>query len=150
MTSTTKINNVLFLVPLALAALASSGCGDPQNWQFAFESQNDKAVIDMDRVTLIFEGVPVVLPEGQTGGGASGSLTVAGSGRSIITVTAFGKTFTNSYNNRVNTMTFEGYSLELLNAGTKLQIGTQEFDLTGKKKTVVIHKDGNEDVQELN
>ena len=83
MTSTTQLNNVLFLVPLALVALASSGCSDRQTWQFTLESQDDKAVIDMDRVTLIFEGVSVVLPEGQTGDGAGGLLTVAGSGTSI-------------------------------------------------------------------
>ncbi len=148
MTSTTKTSKGLFLVPLALVALASSGCSNRQNWQFSFESQNGKAVIDMDRVTLIFEGVSVVLPEGQTGGGAGGSLRVAGSGTSTITVTAFGKTFTNSYQSGVNTMTFEGHSLVLLEAGTKLRIGTQEFDLTGEKKTIIIHEDGSATVQD--
>lgn len=150
MTSTTKLNNALFLVPLALVALASSGCSDRQSWQFTFESQDNTAVIDMDRVTLIFEDVSVILPEGQIGGGAGGSLTVAGSGTSIISVTAFGKTFTTSYKSGVNTMTFEGYSLKLLDAGTKLQIGTQEFDLTGEKKTVIIREDGSANVQEPN
>ena len=104
----------------------------------------------MDRVTLIFEGVPAVQPQGQTGGGATGSLTIAGSGTTKITVTAFGKTFTNSYNDGVNTMAFEGHSLILKNAGTKLQIGAEEFDLTGEKKTVVIQTDGNAEVQEGN
>jgi hypothetical protein len=127
----------------------SSGCGARQTWHFTLKSQNDKAVIDMPSVTLIFEGVSVPLPEGQAGGGAGGSLGVAGPGTSKITVTAFGKSFTNSYNNGVNTMTFEGHSLKLLNAGTKLQIGTQEIDLIGEKKTVVIHKDGSAEVQKL-
>lgn len=79
MASTTKRNNVLFLVPLALAALASSGCdcGGLENWQFTLKSQNDTAVIDMDGVTLLFEGVPMVLPQGQTGGGAPGSVVRA-------------------------------------------------------------------------
>jgi hypothetical protein len=150
MTPTTKRTNQRFLVPLALAALASTGCGSGQNWRFAIKSQNDKAVIDMDRVTLIFEDVAVVLPEGQTEGGASGSLTVAGSGTSTVTVTAFGKSFTNSYSNGVNTMTFEEHTLKLIDAGTTLQIGTQEFDLTGEKKTLVIRKDGGAEVQETN
>ena len=148
MTRTTKRNNILLLVPLVLAALASTGCSGRQVWKFELKSQDDKAAIDMDGVTLIFEDVAVALPEGQTGGGASGSLVVAGSGTSKITVVAFGKSFTNSYSNGVNTMTFEGHSLKLLDGGTKLQIGTQEFDLTGEKKTVVIHKDGSAELQD--
>ena len=132
---------------LVLGALASSGCSGRQNWQFALTSQDDKAVIEMDRVTLVFEEVSAALSEGQSGGGASGSLTVAGYGTSKITVTAFGKTFVNSYEDGVNTMTFEGYSLKLLDAGTKLLVGTQAFDLTGKKKTLVIHEYGSVEVQ---
>ena len=150
MTTSTKRKNVFLLLPLVLSALVASGCSGRQNWHFDFTSQNDKAVIDMDHVRLIFDGVPVVLPQGQTGGGASGSLSVAGSGTSKITATAFGKTFMNSYKSGVNTMTFETHSLILLDAGTKLQIGTQEFDLTGEKKTIVIHADGSAEVQGAN
>ncbi len=151
MTTSTKRKNVLLLLPLVLSGLVAIGCsGLQQNWHFDFTSQNDKAVIDMDHVRLIFDGVPVVLPQGQTGGGASGSLSVAGSGTSKITATAFGKTFMNSYKSGVNTMTFETHSLILLDAGAKLQIGTQEFDLTGEKKTIVIHADGSAEVQGAN
>ena len=56
----------------------------------------------------------------------------------------------NSYKSGVNTMTFETHSLILLDAGAKLQIGTQEFDLTGEKKTIVIHADGSAEVQGAN
>ncbi|MCH8822913.1 MAG: hypothetical protein IH984_05320 [Planctomycetes bacterium] len=142
MVSTTKRINVFFLVAMALFALTLSSCGSSETWQFTLKSQKDKAVIDMDKVTLIFEGVPMVLPQDQTGGGASGSLVVSGSGTAAVTVTAFGKSFTNYYNEGVNSMSFEGYTFNLLDTGTKLRIGTQVFDLTGEKKTIVIHKSG--------
>ena len=139
---TTKRIKVNFLVPLALLALALSGCGKSEIWQFTLNSQKDQAVIDMDGVTLIFEGVTIVLPQDQTGGSVSGSLVVSGSGTAEITVTAYGKSFTNYYNEGVNSMSFEGYSFKLLDAGTVLHIGTQVFDLTEEKITLVIHKDG--------
>jgi hypothetical protein len=44
-------------------------------------------------------------------------------------------------------MTFEGHTLKLSDAGTKLHIGMQQFDLTGNKKTLVIHADGRAEVQ---
>jgi hypothetical protein len=101
------------------------------------------ARIDMNGVTLVFEGVPLAHPPGGTLGGASGSLVVAG--RGIMhrnTVTVAGKSFENSYADGVNTMTFEGYTLILREAGGKVVVGTQELDLGGGKKTIVITKEG--------
>lgn len=128
------------LVTLALLTLC--GCGRLQTWQFSLAPSDGVARIDMDGVTLIFEGVALDHPPGGTRGGASGSLAVAGFGKHLITVRVAGLTFENSYASGVNNMTFEGYTLMLRDSGTKLQVGTQEFDLTSGKQTIVIAKDG--------
>lgn len=96
----------------------------------------------MDGVNLVFEGVPLDHPPGGHLGAAKGSLTVAGKGTHTIRVTVNGKTFENSFSGGVNTMTFEGYTLTLADHGTRLRIGTQEFDLSRGKKTIVIAEDG--------
>ncbi|MCZ6602723.1 MAG: hypothetical protein O6952_06940 [Planctomycetota bacterium] len=130
----------LILVTLALLSLGA--CSRRQTWQFSLAPHNGKARIDMDGVTLIFEGVPLVHPPGGNLGGASGSLVVAGAGTHRITVTVAGRSFENSYADGVNTMTFESYTLMLRERGAKLQVGTQEFDLAQGKTTIIIAKDG--------
>ena len=113
----------MLLLAVAAMALASGGCGGRKNWQFALQPDSGKSKIDMNGVTLIFEGVPFDHPTGGIRGPTTGLLAIAGSGTSQITVTVDGKSFKNSYADGVNTMNFEGHTLKLLDAGTKLQIG---------------------------
>ena len=139
------MNSMHSLRPLSLVTLALlslGGCSRVDSWQFSLAPGDGTARIDMDGVTLVFEGVPLAHPPGGHLGGATGSLVVAGSGTHRITVTVAGKRFENSYSNGVNTMTFEGYTLLLREAGGKLQVGAQEFDLAAGKKTIVVAKDG--------
>ena len=134
--------SVVLLVTAVLLPLAVDGCGRRQNWHFALQPDSGKAKIDMDNVTLIFEGVPFDHPAGGIRGPTTGTLAIAGPGTAMITVTVDGKSFKNSYADGVNTMSFEGHTLKLLDRGTKLRIGTQDFDLTGEKKTIVVGQDG--------
>ena len=136
------MRNLRPLILVTLAILSLGGCSRRQAWRFSLAPDNGIATIDMNGATLIFEGVPLAHPPGGTLGGASGSLVVAGTGTHRMTVTVAGKSFENSYANGVNTMTFEGYTLILREAGAKLQVGTQNFDLAEGKKTIVIAKDG--------
>ena len=131
----------LLLLTMVALSLTCGGCGGRQNWNFSLQPHNGKAMIDMDGVTLIFEGVPFDHPPGGARGPTTGSLVIAGSGNSQITVTVDAKSFKNFYADGVNTMTFEGITLKLLDRGTRSQIGTQEFDLTGEKKTIVVGED---------
>ena len=130
------------LLGLVAISLLTAGCERSETWQFTFRPHNGKASIDMDAVMVVFEGVPLDHPTGGVGGGASGSLRVAGSGTAEITVTVGGKALKNSYANGVNTITFAGHTLALVDRGRKLQIGTQVFDLSGEKKTIVVREDG--------
>ncbi len=129
-------------VLVTLALLCLGGCSRYQAWQFSLSPDNGRAKVDMDGLTLIFEGVPLDHPPGGHLGGATGSLTVSGTGTHSIKVTVAGNSFENSYADGVNTMSLEGYSLDLTDSGTRLQIGTQEFDLSDGKKAIAIAEDG--------
>ncbi len=144
----TRINAATVLLFALIAVSFAAGCERAEIWQFTLKPHNGKASVDTDHVTLVFEGVALDHPTGGVGGGASGSLAVAGSGRSEITVTVDGKSFTNAYANGVNTLTFEGYTLKILDRGRKLQVAEQVIDLRGEKKTIVIREDGSAVVEE--
>lgn len=136
------MRNLPTLILLTLALLTLGGCNRRDTWQFSIGPDNGEAKIDMDGVTLIFEGVPLDHPPGGILRGTGGSLVVAGAGTHRITATLGGKSFENYYADGVNTMTFEGHTLMLKEAGAILQVGTQEFDLAQGKKTIVIAADG--------
>ena len=46
-----------------------------------------------------------------------------------------------AYADGVNTINVEGFEVTILDDGRKVQIGSRSFDLTGPKKTLVIHQD---------
>ena len=140
---------IRILVALTAIALFSHGClsHKPAHWEITAEDGH--AVIHMDTVTLVFPDSTVPKSKYQSGG-ASGTMNVAGSGPSGLKISAFGKNLSASYAGGVNTVTFDGLTFKLLDGGSKLQIGTQEFDLTGKKKTIVIRKDGSAQLQQSN
>ena len=138
----TRINASAVLLFALLVVSFAAGCERAEIWQFTLKPRQGKARIDMDRITLVFEGVALDHPTGGFRGGAGGSLAVAGSGRSEITVTVDGKSFKNAYANGVNTLTFEGYTLKILDRGRTLQVGEQVIDLRGEKKTIVVREDG--------
>lgn len=142
--------HIRILVALTATALFSHGCRShkPSHWEITAEDGH--AVIHTDTVTLVFPDSTVPNSKNQSGGGASGTMNVTGPGSSGIEISTFGKHFTARYARGVNTVTFDGQTFKLLDAGSKLQVGTQEFDLTGKKKTIVIRKDGSAQLQQSN
>ena len=107
-------------------------------------------MVHTNTVTLVFPDSTVPKSKNQSSGGASGTMNVAGPSSSGLKISAFGKNLSASYAGGVNTVTFDGLTFKLLDGGSKLQIGTQEFDLTGKKKTIVIRKDGSAQLQQSN
>lgn len=135
----TRSRTVLLLACLAFAPQA---CGHHETWRFTLARGEGGATIDMDRVTVIFEGVPLPQPESGVTGGASGALVVAGSGTHAHTVRMGDKTFVTTYADGVNTMTFAGYTLVLRKGGTWIEINDMQFDLAHGKHTIVVAKDG--------
>ncbi|MBI3319509.1 MAG: hypothetical protein HYZ89_02850 [Candidatus Omnitrophica bacterium] len=131
---------------LALCLLFSAGCGQltPVFWQCNFQEESGHAVLDCDKVKIVFEGVKLTSQAGQIFGGSTGSLQVAGSGTSKITLTALheNQNLTNSYSNGVNKISLGTYVVKVLEQGCKLQVGEKTFTLGNDKQTIVIREDG--------
>jgi len=142
--------HILLLVALTATALVSHGCRPHKMSHLEITAKDGHAVIHTDTVTLVFPDSTVAKSKNQSGGGASGTMNAARSGSSGVKLSAFGKHLSARYARGVNTVTFDGLTFKLLDAGSKLQVGTQEFDLTGKKKTIVIRKDGSAQLQQSN
>lgn len=128
----------LVLVLATLATLCLVGCSPRQAWEYSLATRDGKALVDTDRVALVFEGVAFAPPAG----GATGSLVVAGSGTHRSTVRFDDVSFESEYTGGTNTMKLEGYTFTLRERGKSLQIGAQEFDLRGAKQTIVVAEDG--------
>jgi len=141
---------IRILVALTAIALFSHGCRSHNSSHWEITAKDGHAVVHTNTVTLVFPDSTVPKSKNQSGGGASGTMNVAGPGSSGLKISAFGKHLSASYAGGVNTVTFDGLTFKLLDGGSKLQIGTQEFDLTGKKKTIVIRKDGSAQLQQSN
>lgn len=141
------MRNVLALL---VSLLACAGCtqGVPRIWNCDFHAESGVAVLDTDRVRLVFEGVPIESPAGGSGGGAAGSLQVGGSGTSNIELTALNQKVTNHYRDGINTISLGNYTLALKDDGHVLVAGGKNLTLGDIKRTVVVHADGSADFQE--
>jgi hypothetical protein len=126
---------------LAVLSVLSNGCGrDVQNWQFQVTEKEGNTVLDTDRVTIVFEGVPCTSP------GASGTLPVAG-GSIGVKISGGSGDMNSSYSGGVNTITIAGHTLTVSEGGTRLTIGPRTFELGPEKRTIVVKKDGTASAQ---
>ena len=138
---------------VTLTCVAATGCGTGKNCFYkltekngnatlTFTEMNDDESLGVDKVTIIFDGVTYTNI-------SSGTATVSGKYMSTAGATGTGaRTFTTSYADGVNTMTFSGHTFKLIEGGTKLEFGTQTIDLTGEKKTIIVKKDGAVEIAE--
>jgi hypothetical protein len=110
------------------------------DWSFTLEERDGSTILNADGVVVIFQGV-------QRSGRSSGTIRVTGTEESSGQVGAGKRAFTDSYANGVCTLTFAGLTLKLTDAGTKLVVGKQTFDLRGEKKTIVVKPGGDAEVQ---
>jgi len=133
----------LLLGCLLLGLFAS--CSSHQTWKYRLGLENGAVQIDMDGVTLIFDGIP---HDGRDSANyASGSIVVAGTGTLRSKVTTQDLRFEQSYAEGVNTMSFAGHEFVLSETGSKLRIGSQEFDLSTGKPMILIAEDGTASVR---
>jgi hypothetical protein len=132
------------MLVLTICAFLLAGCGQvaPTVWLCTFHENAGHAVLDCDKVKIVFDGVKLMLPVGQEGGGATGSLQVGGSGTNNTTLTALHHTLTSSYSDGVNSISLGNYAVKVLEQGHKLQVGEKSFTLDGNTKTIVIRDDG--------
>ena len=76
---------------LLTCLLLLAGCGRaPTTWQCEVKEESGFAVLEMEKVKVVFEGIKLTSNPGRVGGGASGSKQIAGRGTSKIILTAFG------------------------------------------------------------
>lgn len=138
----TALRYPLFLSLLATILLSSCGWWQPSvSWKFTIKPTPKGTVIDMDGVTLLFEGVDA-LPEGASVGGGGGSLLVQGMGWHKVMVAVSGTTFVADFRQGENTMTFAGHTMVLAERGSKLHVGDEIFDLSQGKRRLIISSDG--------
>jgi len=118
------------------------GCTKPIEWKFTLGVKNGNAVLDMTGVTFIFLGE---IPDG----GASGTATIWSPTISVNAISSHSSSigsgkgkFDCQYAKKAQTMTFRGHTIVIKDAGQKVEIDGQPFDLTGKKKTFLVPKTG--------
>ena len=116
--------------------------------EFALKSQNGKAVIEIDNISLIFDAVDIPVGENQNTTGARGHFQADNRATSInVNLVAFGKNLQNIYKDGVNTLLFEGYTITFTESRSKMQIGNQSFNISDGKTTYIIPADGNVRIQ---
>ena len=140
------MRRTLIRVSLLLVILNVVGCGQQAVlWNCSFDEQSGHAVFTTEKFALEFESVRIDRTAGMKGGGSTGSLQVAGSGNSEITLTSLKQTLTNSYSNGVNTITLGKYTAFVKQNGRTVVIGDRSFELGDSKTTIVLHEDGTAD-----
>ena len=137
---------VLSLFGLLIATTLLTSCDrlfpPGTTWSYTLKEVNGNATIDMDGVTIVFEGE-------QISGSASGDLQVSGSVISSGSVGLGGRIFSRKYSNGVNTMRFDMYHFKLFDEGNKLSIQGTDVDLSRGKKVVTVKKDGSVKVEDI-
>lgn len=102
-------------------------------WNYSLNTVENDTILDTSEVKIIFEDV-------KFNGKKKGLLTVAG--EKGKRGGGGNKTFSTFHEGSVCTITFKEYTLQITNSGRRLVFGEQKFSITGKKKTIIIKKDG--------
>lgn len=135
-----RVMGACFLISLAILC----GCGKPVTWNYSLGGKNGNTVLDMTGVAFIFMGESIT-------GGASGTATIwqptIGNPLTSVWVASSssgsGKDkFDSSYAKKVQTLMYRGHAIVIKDAGRKVEIDGQAFDLKGNKKTFLIPKTG--------
>ncbi len=123
---------------------AGLGCSDVKyrtvvQWHYEFfnDKDNTRAILQMDGVVIVFEDQP-------RNSSSRGEATVSGQIETSRSVGAGPGVFTNGYDpiTGVNTMNYGGRTFMITEGGGKLEVGSQQFDLSAGAVTVIIKKDG--------
>jgi len=101
-------------------------------WPFTFEAIDGNATLDMDSVTIVFEGE-------EYGQHSTGSLQVSGPSGPARMIAG---ELDGQYSNGVCNVKFRTYSFRFLDAGNQLSIQGKDVDLSQTKKIVTVKKDG--------
>ena len=134
----------------ATCLLLCTGCGSaPTVWQCKVNEESGVAVLEIEKVRVVFEGVKLTTNPGRVGGGASGSMQIAGSGTSKTTLTAFGQKLTSSYGSNINTIALGDFGLRITEGGRKLIVGDYSYDIGEGNQTIIIHPDGSTELQKI-
>jgi hypothetical protein len=130
---------------LLTLTLMIAGCGSPQSgstidWEL--ERHGRKAVLLVGRLRVVFHNIPMQggdqpLAKGFFKVPAAGESREPGSGGASYNEL----TVKESWQEGVNTISFNDYGFQLVENGTKLRFGDQVFAL-GDKKTIVVAEDG--------
>lgn len=130
---------------IALLLCMSLGCNSSQSktsvrWQCSLEEVDGVAVIDCDKLRLIFTDLKLESSPLKEGGGASFSILVAGPGTEDSSVVAHKTKVSASYRNGQTTITVgdNGTAIKVLENGKQLRVGDTLFPLSEKKFTLVI------------
>jgi hypothetical protein len=133
---------------LATCLLLTTGCGSaPTVWQCNVKEESGVAVLEIEKLRVVFEGIKLTSNPGRAGGGASGSMQIAGSGTSKTTLTAFGQKLTSSYVSNINTIALGDFGLRITEGGRKLVVGNNSYDIGAGVQTIIIHPDGSAELQ---
>lgn len=106
-----------------------------QYWRYSLMDRDGNATLDMNGVTIVFEGVTC---SGMSGGG----IQISGPGHGFTSTGSGGREFSEFYRNGVAVFTFAGHSFRLMQQGKILAVGEQEFRLDTGKPTLLISTDG--------
>lgn len=136
------------LMILATCLLLLTGCGSaPIIWQCNVKEESGVAVLEIEKVRVVFEGIQLTSNPGRVGGGASGSVQIAGSGTIKTKLTAFGQELTSSYGSNINTIALGDFGLRITEGGRKLVVGNNSYDIGAGEQTIIIHPDGSTELQ---
>jgi hypothetical protein len=130
---------------LLLSLLAVAGCGRgsvraPQTTMapFTVTEKDGSAAIAFDKWVLVFEDVPA---QGVSVG-AGGGVNYPAPGGSGGSDTSFGNLkVKQSWNSQANTITVNGHTFKLTDAGNKLEFADRSYEAKGTPTTIVIGKD---------
>ena len=135
---------------LATCLLLITGCGSaPTVWQCKVKEELGVAVLEIEKVRVVFEGIKLTSNPGRVGGGARGSLQIAGSGASKTTLTAFGQQLTSSYGSNINTIALGDFGLRITEGGRKLVVGDYSQEIGEGNQTIIIHPVGSAELQNI-
>ena len=112
-----------------------------QHWRYRLMDRDGNARLDMDGVTIVFEGVTC---SGMSGGG----IQISGPGHGFTSTGTGDREFSRFYKNGVAVFTFAGHRFRLMEQGKILTVGEQEFRLNTGKPTLLISKGGTIRMQE--
>ncbi len=104
-------------------------------WSYTFEEVKGSATLDMDGVTIVFEGK-------KRRGLSQGTFSVGGAGQGWARSGSGDREFHREYSNGVIIMRFGKCRFRLLDGGKRLSIQGREIDLSQGKRRVTVEQDG--------